>query len=175
MLAPGFSAFGVMFEISVPNRSTYTTSPTTASRSVVGIGNGSWSGSVMAVPSDSNDPPFANTPAAGANTSRPWNVGAASGSTGMEMNVAFKYKKESSPLSGARKYRPKRVAPSTRRSVPTPASTTATYTVPSGKNIQVRLRMYCAARTSPGDTSWVISTKVAFGAYVESTPFISAT
>src|SRR6267142_595335 len=175
MLAPGCSAFGAMFEINVPKRSTYSTSPTTASPSVVGIGNGSWSGSVMAVPSDSSDPPFASTPAAGAKTSRPWNVGVASGSTGMEMNVAFMDRNESSPLSGARKYRPNLVAPRTLRSVPTPASTTATYTVPSGKNIQVRLRMYCAARTSPGDTSWVISTSVAVGAYVESTPFISAT
>src|SRR4029077_15685716 len=172
MLTPGLRAVGVMFEISVPNRSTYSTSPTTASPSAAGIGNGRSIGSVIAVPSDSSDPPVASTPAAGAKTSRPWNVGAASGSTGRETNFAFMDRKESSPLSGARKYRPNRAAPSTLRSVPTPASTTATQIVPSGKNLQTRLRMYWAARTSPGDASWVIATSVAWGAYVESTPFI---
>src|SRR5205823_8040362 len=94
--------------------------------------------------------PRASWPATGANTSRAWKVGAASTGIGSPTKCASAGRNDSRPLSGATKKCPAVDAASTRRSVPTPGSTTARCTLPCGNRCQTRDRIYCAARTSPG-------------------------
>src|SRR5215831_4032464 len=61
------------------------------------------------------------------------------------------------------------------RSLPTPGSTTATWTVPFGKNRHEAASANAPARISPGGISCVMSTIVARGLIRRATPFIVPT
>ena len=95
----------------------------------------------MAGPSSASGIPPASRAAAGANTSRPWNVRETGWSmtSGLVMATASTTPPHasaagiSSPLSGPTKWRPSRARSATaRRSEPTPGSTTARWT-PTGR------------------------------------------
>src|SRR5207249_1212141 len=150
-------------------------SPTTAAPSWRGEGSGARYGSVMACPSCVNDAPMASCAAAGAKTSRAWNVAAAPGGIGSDTKWASAGRHDSRPLSGATKKWPPAPAARARRLVPTPGSTTARCTVPCGKRCHTRDRMYCPARRSPGGTSCVMSSSAAPCTRDRSTPFTSPT
>src|SRR6266480_4452231 len=79
---PGSTCSPGILEMSVPNRSTYRTSPATPVPSWRGPGSGARYASVIVCPSCVRDAPIASWAAAWANTSRAWNVGAAPGGIG---------------------------------------------------------------------------------------------
>jgi membrane protein len=177
---PGACAVGpaTRFVTAFPNRSTAITHPSmppSASRRASGVRR--TTGSSRGVPNESSAAPSASRAAAGANTSRPWKVGAARGGTGRRTAraPASNSAGESTPLSGPTSSRPSLSTASAARAEPTPGSTTARWTVPRGKRRQYRARASRAPSTSCGATSCVASTICAPGASVASTALSSAT
>ena len=91
-------------------------------------------------PSAPGSVPVASAAATGAKTSRPWNVALrgerkkrSSVSSTMRRTVAGGAASESRPLSGPTRSAASVSTQSARRALPTPGSTTATWTVPRGK------------------------------------------
>src|SRR5207247_8381583 len=80
-----------------------------------GAGSGVRTGSVIGWPRWESEAPIASWPAAGANTSRPWNVAAAPAGIGSETKCAAGGSGERRPLSGATKKCPAAPAASARR------------------------------------------------------------
>ncbi len=62
-----------------------------------------------------------------------------------------------------------------RRPLPTPGSTTAKWTVPSGNQGAAAASTKEAVSTSPGGTSWETSTRVVPGARRRTVPLTAAT
>src|SRR3990170_1117633 len=120
--------------------------------------------------------PSVRCAATGANTSRPWNVGC----TGCRQNAGFDSSRTSliparfaagirRPLSGPMKSAPSLTTANPRREVPTPGSTTPTWTA-NGKCGAAVYRANAPSATFPGATSWRTSTFIP-----RRTPLIAAT
>src|ERR1700680_389996 len=136
-------------------------------------------GSSIGSPDASILTPEASSAAAGAKTSRPWNVGDAFTGTSRDtarrvVAPASSQRYETSPLSGATQ----RILPTSmaiaRRSVPTSGSTTAQNTAPSANASASALRWYAPASTSPGGTPWVPSRHSACGSTRHAAPVSAA-
>src|SRR5437016_5000852 len=142
-------------------------------------------GSLTTGPSRATSTPVATWAAAGANTSRPWNVRLTAGSrySGAASSNARQPVPDrngvNTPLSGPTKTWSRAVTALPRRAVPTPGSITATCTVPRGKNGVAASRASAPSTTSWRATSWVTSTSCTVAPAVRAipriAPFISAT
>ena len=80
-----------------------------------------------------------------------------------------------SPLSGSTNHWPATETAISRRSVPTPGSTTARWTVPLGKTSTIPARTKPPSRMFCGEIVWVTSTNWVPGARSSSTPLSAAT
>jgi hypothetical protein len=126
----------------LPNVSSYTTSVSIAPSATRATGSGDpTSGPSIAGPSDSNDAPRARCAAAGANTSRPWNVLVTTGKRGRPVHEPARLDDAAAAL-GRGDQQPvvgtdQDIAPAGQDrqrppAVPTPGSTTATWN-PTGR------------------------------------------
>src|SRR5438105_2455091 len=119
--------------------------------------------------------------AAGANRSRPWNVSESSGRPSLRFVISRTSLSPSrraagitSPLSGPTRRAPSRMATMARRFVPTPGSTTPTWTA-KGKYGTAEYRTNAPCRTSCGRTLWSRSTIVSSESMERMAPFIAPT
>ena len=119
--------------------------------------------------------------AAGANRSRPWKVSESSGRPSLRFVISrtsFSPSRRaagiSSPLSGPTRRAPSQTATMARRFVPTPGSTTPTWTA-KGKYGTAEYRTNAPCRTSCGRTLWSRSTIVSSESMERMAPFIAPT
>src|SRR5438034_2582866 len=146
-----------------------------------GPGTPSRTGSVMRGPKPRSGSPRARHAATGANTSRAWKV-RLTGSRKWRRSVTActcaagaAIAHSSSPLSGPTKNCPREPTASGRRSVPTPGSTTARWTVPGGKSAAEASSTKAARARCRGGMSWVRSTTRASGQTAWMTPCTTPT
>src|SRR2546429_103178 len=119
--------------------------------------------------------------AAGAKRSRPWKVSESSGRPSLRFVISrtsFSPSRRaagiSSPLSGPTRRAPSQTATMARRFVPTPGSTTPTWTA-KGKYGTAEYRTNAPCRTSCGRTLWSRSTIVSSESMERMAPFIAPT
>src|SRR6266542_1235130 len=127
-----------------------------------------------------NGIPIDRWAAAGANTSRPWNVADTGPSSTPSEVISAAWPAppsvaqaiDSTPLSGKTNSAPDLQATATgRRADPTPGSTTPRYTASSGMNGAARPSAMAPATTSCRGMAWVRSITLALGAMRATTPW----
>ena len=165
----------------LPKWSTNMTQPVTRPPATSGMACGRRTGSCTSGPRRSGATPPARLAATGAKTSRAWKVretgwrNQRSSTTAKQRAPGSRSAHSRMPLSGPTKLCPRAATTRARRPVPTPGSTTARWTLPSGKSGAAASSRNAARAMCPGGTSCVRSTTCASGQTWYSAPCTTPT